>query len=77
MHTITLEVNDSMYEHFLYLLKQLNPKEVKVIEEKQCEKDTSLKQKLHKLFDETDITAFKNIDDPVAWQRLQREEWEK
>ncbi len=75
MHTITLQVKDSMYEHFLYLLKNLNPKEISVIEEKPSKIRTPLKQELHKLFDGTDITAFKNINDPVEWQRKQRDEW--
>ncbi len=75
MHTITVQVNDSMYEHFIYLLKNLNSKEVKVIAEKVLEKDTGLNQKFHTLFNEANVTAFKDITDPVAWQRAQRDEW--
>jgi hypothetical protein len=75
MHTITLQVKDSMYEHFLYLLKNLNPKEITVIDEKLSKTSGSLKKELHKLFEETNIKAFKDIEDPVEWQRKQRDEW--
>jgi len=75
MHTITLQVKDSMYKHFLYLIKNLNPQEISVVEEKTFEKNTLLRVELHKLFDNTNITPFKNIDDPVEWQRKQRDEW--
>ena len=75
MHTITVHVNDSMYEHFIYLLKNLNSKEVKVLEEKVLEKDTGLNQKFHTLFNKANVTAFKDITDPVAWQKAQRDEW--
>jgi len=74
MHTITLQVKDSMYEHFLYLLKNLNPKEITVTDEK-LSKTGFIKKELHKLFEETDIKAFKDIEDPVEWQRKQRDEW--
>ena len=75
MHTITLQVKDSMYEHFLYLLKNLNPKEISVIEEKSSKLHIPLREELHRLFNDVNITAFENIDDPVEWQRKQRDEW--
>lgn len=77
MHTITLQVKDSMYEHFLYVLKNLNPKEISVIEEKPSTSKTHapLREELHKLFNDANVTAFKNIEDPLEWQRKQRDEW--
>ena len=75
MHTITLQVKDSMYEHFLYLLKNLNPKEITVLDEKLSDTPSSLKKDISKLFEESNISAFQDIDDPVAWQREQRDEW--
>ena len=75
MHTITLQVKDSMYEHFLYLLKNLNPKEIKVVDEKLSKPNLSLKSELQELFNNSDITVFKDIADPVAWQKEQRDEW--
>ncbi len=75
MHTITLQVKDSMYEHFLYLLKSLNSKEITVVEEKVLKPHVSLKQDMIKLFDDSNVTAFKNIDDPLRLQRKQRDEW--
>ena len=75
MHTITLQVKDSMYEHFLYLVKNLNPQEISVVEEKTSGKDMLLREELHTLFSQTNINAFNNITDPVEWQRKQRDEW--
>jgi len=75
MHTITLQVKDSMYEHFLYLLKNLNPKEITVLDEKVSDTPNSFKEDISKLFQEANISAFQDIDDPVAWQREQRDEW--
>jgi hypothetical protein len=31
MHTITLNIQNSMYEHFLYLLKSLDSKEIEIV----------------------------------------------
>ncbi|HIP61815.1 MAG TPA: hypothetical protein EYG98_04595 [Sulfurovum sp.] len=75
MHIVTLEIKDSMYEHFLYLIKNLNSKEITVVKESLSDTHIPLKQELHKLFDEAGIDAFKEIKDPVAWQRKQRDEW--
>ena len=33
MHTIKLEVQDSIYDHIMFLLKNLNTKDLKIIEE--------------------------------------------
>ena len=37
MHTIKLKVKDSIYEHIIFLLKSLNPKELEIIEDKKFE----------------------------------------
>ena len=33
MHTIKLEVQDSIYDHIMFILKHLNTKDLKIIEE--------------------------------------------
>ena len=53
MHTIKLQIQDSIYEHIMFLLKNLNTKELKIIEEG-GETDTEI-QSLDK-----DILAFSN-----------------
>jgi hypothetical protein len=46
MHTVKLEMSDSIYSHIMFLLKNLNSKELKITEEtdsfeyKQDEQDT-------------------------------------
>jgi hypothetical protein len=64
-----------MYKHFLYLVKNLNPQEISVVEEKTSGKDMLLREELHTLFSQTSVSAFNNITDPVEWQRIQRDEW--
>ncbi len=34
MHTIKLQVQDSIYDHIIFLLKNLNTKELKIIEDR-------------------------------------------
>ena len=38
MHTIKLQIQDSIYDHVMFLLKNLNTKELKIIEDKVSEK---------------------------------------
>jgi len=33
MHTIKLQVHDSIYDHIMFILKNLNTKELKIIED--------------------------------------------
>ena len=33
MHTIKLQVHDNIYEHIIFLLKNLNTKELKIVED--------------------------------------------
>jgi len=33
MHTIKLQIQDSIYDHIMFLLKNLNTKELKIIED--------------------------------------------
>ncbi len=40
MHTIKLQVQDSIYEHIIFLLKNLNTKELKIIEDSSINTNT-------------------------------------
>lgn len=43
MHTIKLEVQDSIYAHIVYLLKNLNKKEISIVEDKEI-KDSEIEE---------------------------------
>jgi len=75
MHTIQLKVEDSIYTHIMFLLKSLNTKGLEIIEEKQVPLQPNIKESVKKLFDHKNIHVFKSIDDPLQWQKEQREEW--
>ena len=72
MHTIKLTVEDSVYSHIIFLLKSLNKKDIKIIEDKVTKtKSTSID------FSKYKVKAFQEIEDPVQWQQKIREEWNK
>ena len=51
MHTIKLQINDSIYDHIIFLLKNLNSKGLKIIEDKKINNYAS---------QDNDINAFSN-----------------
>jgi len=78
MKTLNIEVNDSVYEHILFFLQNLPKDMVKI--SKQIEPnqmvELSTKEKVEELFKTKNIEPFKDIQDPVAWQKSMRDEWE-
>jgi hypothetical protein len=78
MKTLNIEVNDSVYEHILFFLQNLPKDMVKIskqIEPKQNAK-LSTKEKVEELFKTKNVEAFRDIKDPLAWQKSVRDEWE-
>lgn len=41
MHTIKLQVQDTIYDHIMFLLKNLNTRELQIIEDKATQDDWS------------------------------------
>ena len=71
MHTIKLKVGDSIYNHIMFILKNLSSEELEIIEEdKEYQKDRNLID-----FSKYKIKSFDNVKDPVKWQRAIRDEW--
>jgi len=68
MHTIKLRVEDSIYEHILFLLNSLKPKGV-AIEQDEVKEDNNID------FSKYKINSFTQIKDPVKWQNDIRNEW--
>ena len=73
MHTIKLNVTDNVYNHLIFLLKNINPEELEIIEDKVITKSTKDLIKEH--FNSQNIELFKEIEDPLLWQNKQREYW--
>jgi hypothetical protein len=73
MHTIKLNVTDNVYNHLIFLLKNINPEELEIIEDKVVTKSTKDLIKEH--FDSQKIELFKEIENPLLWQNQQREDW--
>ena len=70
MHTIKLQVQDSIYEHVIFLLKSLNSKGLNITEYK-----TDNKNSKHDVLEKSaGILADQNID-PLKWQEEIRSEW--
>lgn len=73
MHTIKLNVTDNIYNHLIFLLKNINPEELEIIEDKVITKSTKDLIKEH--FNSQNIELFKEIENPLLWQNKQREDW--
>ena len=74
MHTVKLEIEDDIYQNIMFLLNNLNLKGLEIKEEK-IENSTNTKQKIQQLFKAKKINVFASIDNPLAWQDQQRDEW--
>jgi len=75
MHTITLKVQNTMYEHIMYLLKNLDKKEVEIVNDIKTSETPNAKQHIKSILDKKKSELFQSIDDPLAWQKAQRDEW--
>jgi len=72
MHTIKLNVQDSIYEHVMFLLKSLDSKGLNITEYKTDNKNS----KYDILEKSAGILANQNID-PLKWQEEIRSEWDE
>lgn len=69
MHTVKLKIEDDIYQNIMFLLNNLNLKGLEIKEE------NNTKYKMQQLFKEKKINLFTSIDDPLAWQDQQRDQW--
>ncbi len=78
MQRVTLDIQDNMYEHIMYLLQHLEKGKVKIVSKEKIDskKKKSLKNDLKKLINQNKMEVFKDLKDPVQWQREQRDEWQ-
>jgi hypothetical protein len=74
MHTIKLNVGDGIYGHVMFFLKNLKTKELEIIEDTIADRtmqDDGID------FSQYKVESFKNIKDPVKWQKDIRSEWDR
>ncbi len=74
MHTIKLNVGDSVYTHLMFLLKNLKTNELEIIEDKRYDQTVNN----HEIdFAKFKVKSFESIKDPVRWQQNIRDEWDR
>jgi len=79
MRTLKIDISDSIYEHIMFFLKSVpsNLIHISDTKEKPTPKKKSTKRQVEELFETyRTVAPFHEIDDPIAWQRNVRDEWE-
>ena len=76
MHTVKLNIHDSIYDHVMFILKNLQPKGLEIKELSNDLQSKTTKTKMKDLFAKKDIEIFKTINGPMLWQKQQRDEWQ-
>ena len=75
MHTVKLKVEDSIYQNIMFILKNLHVKGLEIEEITESETLNNTKTKIQELFSNKKVDTFKTIEDPMQWQKQQRDEW--
>jgi hypothetical protein len=74
--TVKITMDDSIYHNIMFLLNNLKMKGLEIEELEENISGFSTKAQIKELFSNNDIEAFKSIDDPIQWQKNQRDEWQ-
>ncbi|RLA07963.1 MAG: hypothetical protein DRQ51_04305 [Gammaproteobacteria bacterium] len=75
MKSVNLQIDDNIYNNVMFLLNNLKLNGLKVIEKKQKRAKTTTKNSIKEFFATKNVDVFKAIDDPMQWQKQQRDEW--
>jgi hypothetical protein len=76
MRNVSLQIDDNIYNNMMFILNSLKRKGLKIVENKQETTNQTTKHKTLKEFLDTNKTdVFRFIDDPMQWQKNQRDEW--
>ena len=74
MHRVVLEVDDRIFDNILYFVNSLPKDDVRLIDDQIVEPDKEVTiASLNAIIEQGD--PFKEINDPLAWQREARDEW--
>jgi len=77
MQAIRLEIEDSKLDAVLSVIQNMKDNLVnryEIIQEPKQE-PSSFKNRVKELFAQKDFEVFDRIEDPLVWQREQRDEW--
>jgi hypothetical protein len=74
-HIVKLTMEDNIYHKIMFMLKSLQSKGLKIEELKEDSSKQTTKSKIKELFSTHNTELFKSIDDPMQWQKNQRNEW--
>ncbi|WP_198305549.1 hypothetical protein [Arcobacter vandammei] len=73
MHTIKLNIQDSVYKNVMFVLESFKEKGVQIEEITKLNKNK--KETLKDFLEKSEVEVFKDLKDPVAWQKSIRDEW--
>ena len=72
MHKVKLKMEDNIYKNIMFILQNL---QLKGLEIEEIYENKTTKTKIQELFSNKKVDTFKTIDDPMQWQKQQRDEW--
>jgi hypothetical protein len=77
MKRVTINIQDNSYDPVINMLKLLGKDKVEIISSEVISDadEQPLNIKIKKLLSQKKGEPFKNIKDPVKWQRDERDEW--
>ncbi|MGD9625937.1 MAG: hypothetical protein AB7U51_14915 [Arcobacter sp.] len=75
MHTVKLKIDDSIYKNIMFVLSNLKVNGLEIEEEKVESPSVNVKSKIKTLLQNKKGELFKSIEDPMQWQKQQRDEW--
>jgi hypothetical protein len=74
-HVVKLTMEDNVYHNIMFVLRNLKTKGLKIEEAKETPSTCDTKTMIKELLASQDIKVFKSIDNPMQWQKSQRDEW--
>ena len=74
-YTVKLTMEDNIYHSIMFVLRGLQSKGLKIEEIQENSSTSNTKTQIKELFSKNNIEVFKSIDDPMQWQKNQRDEW--
>ncbi|MGJ0302705.1 hypothetical protein NG764_11615 [Aliarcobacter cryaerophilus] len=75
MRTVKLNIKDNIYQNVMFVLESFKEKGVQIEEITKLNKNQKDKETLKDFLTNSKIEVFKNIKDPIAWQKSIRDEW--
>lgn len=68
MHTIKLQVQDTIYSHIMFFLKNLNSKELQIIEDKEIRDEESREVKAFSNHSANLVDEWKDDSEDAIWK---------